>query len=129
MSTIPNRGHAKGGPPNEVNLNNEAIEALKRAMLEQQNQSGNSANQTQHFAKSNQPSYSSNNPYLHNSGLARSKNLEQLFVSPLLGITHIGRRNLQPTQKLNNSGLASSNNLEQQFVSPLLGITHVGRRN
>jgi hypothetical protein len=107
MRIIKEQHNQNGGP---ANSNNEEIEALRRAILEQQNPNGTSANQTKHF---------SNNP-------------NESFKSPLLGITHRGRRNLQPKQKLhnlNNSGLTRSENREQSFKSPLLGITHRGQRN
>lgn len=104
MRIMKERHNQNGGPANSNN------EALRRAMLEQQNPNGTSANQTKHF---------SNNP-------------NESFKSPLLEITHQGRRNLQPKQELhnlNNSGLASSENLEQFVKSPLLEITHRGLRN
>ena len=106
MSTIPNREHAKGGPANSNNnaLRRAMLEqqnpnggpansnnnALRRAMLEQQNTNGTSANQTQ-------PRYS------------RPTNFLMQTIRPQ-------RRNLQPKQKLNNNQGNGMSNLERRLA-------------
>jgi len=94
MSTIPNREHAKGGP---ANLNNNA---LRRAMLEQQNPNGGPANQTQ-------SSYSSNSSIISYS---RPKNFMMQTIRPQ-------RRNLQPKQELHNNQLNGMSNLEARLAA------------